>query len=103
MWPSKLNIRPPAKGCGRNGRWVSMAHQHVAKVRFTAGDHEWIARQAAAAGESFSEFVRTAALARAWMVYAWKHPEGVGDLAVVYERTRRLLEDESARADAMGA
>jgi hypothetical protein len=70
---------------------------HPRQVRFTPVDEEWIARHAAELGETFSEYVRKAALARAWMDEARLRPETVPGAQTVYEAAGRLLGEETDR------
>lgn len=67
------------------------------QIRVTEGDQEWIALQATAAGESISEFVRTAALARAWMEYARRNKDQIEGLETVYQAAARALGEDAAR------
>jgi uncharacterized protein (DUF1778 family) len=71
--------------------------RHPIQVRFGQTDYEFIATQASSVGESFSEFVRTAALARAWMSYARHNVGELASLDTVYEAAARLLGEETGR------
>jgi hypothetical protein len=68
-----------------------MARERDAHIRFNPADYEWVARHAAAAGVSFSEYVRTAAMARAWMDYARQNMGELAGLQTVYEAAARMI------------
>jgi hypothetical protein len=54
-------------------------------------------RAAAAEGESVSEFMLKAGLARAWMAYALRQPRELKGLSRLYDLAGRLLEAEVDR------
>jgi hypothetical protein len=71
--------------------------RHPRQVRFDPIDEEWIARHAVEVGETFSEYVRKAALARSWMDEARLRPETVPGAQTIYEAAGRLLDEEALR------